>query len=160
MENPIRVIRRGKSLSLRQAAVKVGCHYQAIYMTEHGMYFSIPPTILTWAVKSSDLGGPQIEIMYCEFRSVKIDEASKAYNLNCIEIDSLGPPGTNPVKAFRESLGLSTSKFCKQFRIPVALLYEAEHRAVSLSKKMREVLQDMRVPNRVILEMGSRYNDL
>lgn len=124
------------------------------------MYFAIPPVILYWAVESSDLMDSQIVSLYMDFRAVKIDEASRKFDLQRFNIDGLGPPGTNPVRAFRESLGLSTSDFCKQFRMPVALLYEAENRALTLSKRMQGVLRSLRVPDKVIREMGNRYHDL
>lgn len=156
-ENPIRVIRIRNGLSLRKAAGKIGCHYQALYMLEHGMYLTVLSAILYWAVSVSDFTELQIREAYSLFRSGKQVLAQEKYSLSVIGIDSLGMPGDNPVLKFREYLGLTQSAFCKQLCLPVALLYMAEKKSASLPPSLRCVFEDLNIPGTVIQEMVERY---
>lgn len=155
--NPIRVIREGMGLSIRKAAHKIGCHYQALYMCEHGMYRYVLPVVLAWAGQSSDFSRQQIEDAYTVFRSKKKCAAKEKYSLHMVKIDVLGEPGDNPVLRLRESLGLTQSGFCKEFCIPVALLYVAENKASSLPQELRIGLADIGLSSLVLQEMSDRY---
>lgn len=156
-ENPIRAIRRYNGLSLRNAAIKIGCHYQAVYMTEHGMYFRVPPSILYWAGGVGDMTEAKIEEVYQSYRAAKLVDASERYSMAKLRVDDLGIPGENPVRGLRNFLGFTSSKFCKEFCVPVSMLYEAENNSKSLPGKLADVLRQMGVPSVVIQEMDDRY---
>lgn len=155
--NPIRVIREGMGLSIRKAAQKIGCHYQALYMCEHGMYRSVLPVVLTWAEQNSDFSRHQIDAAYSKFRETKKQVAREKYSLHLVKIEALGEPGDHPVLRLRESLGLNQSSFCKEFCVPVALLYVAENKAASLPIELRSGLADVGLPSTVLQEMVDRY---
>lgn len=157
VQNPIFIIRSQQGLSLRRTADAITCHYQALYMVEHGMYVNVLPKILDWAIEVSDRTRQQIEYDYMIFRSIKQDEAREIYSLDSLDINSLGTPGKNPVRKFRDYLGLTQSAFCKDLCIPVALLYTAEQKSVSLPKTLKKIFQDLGIPNLVIQEMIDRY---
>lgn len=155
--NPIRVIREGMGLSIRKAAQKIGCHYQALYMCEHGMYRHVLPVVLTWAEQNSDFTRHQIDAVYSRFREAKKRLARDKYSMHLVKIDALGEPGDHPVLRLRESLGLNQSSFCKELCIPVALLYVAENKAVSLPSELRAGLADVGLTSTVLQEMVDRY---
>lgn len=158
VQNPIRSIRVGQGLSLRKAADKIGCHYQALYMTEHGMYMTVPPRILDWAVDTSDYIITQINIGYMLFRSEKQDIAKEKYSLEELNLECLGAPGDNPVRKLRSYLRLTQSAFCKDLCVPVALLYSAENG--SLPKKLKNIFMDLGIPDLIIDEIVDRYEVL
>lgn len=157
VQNPIRLIRESQGLTLRKAAEKIDCNYQTLYMIEHGMYLTVLPKVLDWAIKFTDSDKSKIEYNYMLFRTEKQDLAKEKYSLNSIKVDSLGIPGDHPILSFRMFLGLTQSAFCKELCIPVALLYYSETVAVSLPKKLRNMFYDLGVPGNVVDEIVCRY---
>jgi len=155
-ENPVKLIRRQNGLSQRAAAEKIGCHYQLVYMSEHGMYWRIPVKIIDWMLENSPYTRYEIEDSYAVFkvqhRKIAIDE----YSLGSLDVDALGKPGENPIVRLRESLGLKQSSFCKALCIPVAVLYLAEHDGF-LPNVLRVSLLDLSIPLAVIEEIDARF---
>lgn len=156
-ENPVRAIRNYNGLSLRKAAKRIGCNYQAIYMTEHGMYFRVPPIILDWAGGVGDKTEDQIEKAYDAYRDGRIKATSEKFSMHMLRVDDLGIPDENPVLSLRKFLQLTTSGFCKEFCVPVSMLYEAENHAKSLPSKLADIFEQMGVSPVVIQEMEDRY---
>lgn len=155
-ENPIKVIRTLNGLSQRKAAAKIGCHYQLVYMAEHGMYFNIPPVLLRWLEDNSDSPRLHIMVAYDEFQVRRRNEAREKYSLGSLGVGSLGVPGENPVSSLRRYLDLSQSAFCKALCIPVALLYNSE-RDTAPSPKLLYIFEQLGIPKPVINEMIERY---
>lgn len=158
VKNPIRSIRKSQGLTIRGAAKKIKCNYQTLYMVEHGMYMDVLPNILTWALQVGDsVKEDEIQFTYMLFRSEKQDLAREKYSLSTLGISCLGAPGDNPVLKLREYLGLKQSAFCKELCIPIALLYYAENKSVSLPKQLKNIFCDLGIPQVVIDEMICRY---
>lgn len=160
IENPIWRIRHDNGLSLRRAADKIGCHYQSIYMTEHGMYERVLGIIMDWAVSNSDWDRYRIDDSYFLFKRYRRLLAMEKYGLESLTVGCLGPPGDNPVRQLRRFLDMTQSKFCKELCLPVALLYTAENSCKSLPWTMYNVLKDLRVPDEVVQEMSDRYEEI
>lgn len=155
-ENPVHAIRLGLGLSMRRAAEKIGCHYQTIYMVEHGMCEYIFPVVFRWAVENSDFTGYQIEDSFNMFLARKRGVAREKYSLETLPVAALGIPGTNPIKSLRQFLGLSTSGFCKDLCIPVALLHSSE-KAKNFSGSMCIALHAAGIDERILEEIEERY---
>lgn len=154
--NPIAYIRKLNGLTQRKLAVRIGCHYQTVYMAEHGLLVPLAPRVRDWASEASDYSFQDIERVYRWSQRMHRVMASARHVLVNLTIDSLGVPGSNPVKSLREFLQLSQSAFCKEFCIPVAWIYVAET-GNSLPNRLRSVLGDIGVPEDVLAEMKERY---
>lgn len=159
-ENPVKLVREQLGLTQRKAADKIGCHYQTVYMAEHGMFIPIPPVILQWV--ASELGGPReaVEHFYKLFQLEQRDAACERHGLKTLSLDCLGLPGEHPIQRLRGFLGLNQSQFCKQLCIPVVWLYEAEKKALTFPHRLRVVLEDIGIPKVVLSEIAERYESL
>lgn len=155
-ENPIRVIRTEQGLSIRRAAEKIGCHYQTVYMAEHGMCDPLFAVVLLWASANSEYTLPQITDAYDMFLARKRGLAREMYSLEMLPTTAVGIPGTNPIRSLRQYLGLTTSRFCKDLCIPVSLLHNSE-RADSLPGAMCVALYSLGVDGELIEEIAERY---
>lgn len=150
---------RNNGLSMRKLAHKIGCHYQLIYMSAHGMYFSIPPIVLAWVVDSGDASESDIKQKYRMFQCEVRADSAERHSLGKLSINSLGVPGDNPIRSLRSYLGLSQSGFCKDLCLPVTMVYRAE-RETSLPPKIMDVLEEVCVPDHVLQEIVARYEVL
>lgn len=163
-DNPIRVIRNSKGLSIRDAADAIGCHHQALYMNETGAYNHVLPVVLNWLVQNSDHPSFNIEMAYAAFITNSRSDARDKYGFCTADIDDLGKPGDNPVQRFREHFGLTRSAFCKTVCVSSSLMYTienpgAQHVAASIPPSLLDVFRELKVPAGVISEMRERYGD-
>lgn len=156
-ENPIRTVREAMGLSMRRAAEKIGCHYQTVYMAEHGMCDPLFPTMLWWAVSNSEYSAVQIEAAFAEFRGRVRNATVEKYSLESLPVSALGTPGTDPLRSLRGYLGLSTSGFCKAFCVSVSVLHHAES-VLFLPAAIQSTFQEMGVPEEIVTEMLERYS--
>lgn len=156
-ENPIRTVRLAQGLSIRRAADKIGCHYQTVYMAEHGMCDALFPVVLWWAVENSEYTADQIEGAFAVFRSCKRQITAERYSLEQLPVSALGEPGADPLRSLRTFLGLSTSGFCKEFCVSVSVLHNAE-RVQFMPASIQTTLKEMGVPVPVMSEMLERYS--
>lgn len=161
-ENPIRVIRKAKGLSLRAAADKIGCGHQALYMNETGAYAQPLPVVLDWLVANSDYDQLEIELAYAVFITSCRVQAGHKYGFSTADVGDLGAPGDNPVQKFREHFGLTRSAFCKQVCVPASLMYTlenpgAQHVAARIPDSLLMVFKELNVSKLVRDEMVERY---
>lgn len=163
-ENPIRAIRNDLGLSLRQAAEKIGCNYQALYMNELGTYPRVLPVILDWLSTHSEYSEKTISLAYTIHNIASLQEAAEKYGTRESDISWLGKPEENPIVAFRERLGMSRSAFSKNFHIPISVMFSVEN--IKFSNYARNVpdiiltnLAVTLVPEVVLDEMEERYRE-
>ncbi len=161
-ENPIRVIRLSMGLSLRDAADKIGCHHQALYMNETGAYAHPLPVVMAWLVENSDYEPIEIELAYAVFVTTCRTRAGFKHGFKTADIDDLGAPGENPIQKFREHFGLTRSAFCKTVCVSSSLMYTlenegAQHVAAKIPPSLMSVFKELGVDKVVRDEMVERY---
>lgn len=161
---PIRVVRRAKGLSLRDAAELIGCHHQALYMNEQGCYPHVLPVILDWLVENSDYTAFSLDLAYQEFIRLKREDTKERFDWSSISFMHLGKPGSNPLTSLHESLGMSRAAFCKNLCLSSSLLYTLEnsgasHVAAVIPPDVTDLLLYMGISSDVIEEMHERYGD-
>lgn len=159
--NPIRAIREGMGLSIRKAAIKIGCHHQTLFMNEKGMFGRVLPVIMMWLTDNSDYSEQDINDSYRGWIAYRRRQAVDKYQFYTVTVAAIGIPGENPVTMFRGHLGLTQSAFCKELCVPIAIMYNAEgHRSNSLPRTIKRLLTELGVPRQVVQEMIDRYEDL
>lgn len=162
--NPIRVIRTTLGLSLRDAADRIGCHHQALYMNETGAGPRILPVVLDWLVENSDFPRHTIELAYWNFVQYQRDAAKDHYGFVTADLNDLGRPGENPIEKFHEHFGLTRSAWCKTVCVSASLMYTvenpgAQHVAASIPPSLLDLFRYLGVSELVISEMIERYGD-
>lgn len=164
MDNPVRVARHRMGKTMEELADSAYIHLQVVFLTEHGTYNRIPPTVLT-ALKNVDPVAIQDE--YREYQKWSREHYGRLYHLE--DIVELGPPGgQHPVVAFRTSIGigeghphgLSRMAFCKEFCVHSAEMYSLERGIkFDLSEQFRTAMQQAGLRDTVLAELEFRCQE-
>lgn len=135
--NPIRQVREQLGLSLDDMSKAIGCHLQALYMNESGVYPSILPEILHWLVGR---GYNRVELLlqYDEF----VDKTRESFRNKYYPYELPKPDALRcPLRLWRESLGISRAGLAKGLCVQPSLLYRVEQgKAQSLPSQLRQAL--------------------
>lgn len=150
--------------TMEQLADIAGIHLQVVFLTEHGTYNQIPPSVI-YALSNVDEA--QIQKQYEEYQKWSRQYHGNLYHV--ADIDDLGPPeGTHPVVAFRALIGigeghpygLSRMAFCKEFCVHQGEMYSLEHgQKYELSEQFRTAMQQAGVRDTVIDELEFRCQE-
>lgn len=142
---------------MAQAAQQAGCHLQAFFLQEQGVYHDVLPAIAVWA-QEQGLNLPEMQREYHEFQKEKRVQNGELYGISIIE---LGPPEGNPFVELRNQLRLSRMGFAKRFCVHPGLLYRVEQGiSRSLPIQLREALLQAGCSQSVLDELAFRMEEL
>jgi hypothetical protein len=155
--HPVIRARAEAGLTLAQASVEAGCHLQAFFLQEQGVYPHILPAIGEW-IKLRGYYLPEAEREYREFQRQKRVASGEQFGVSILE---LGPPESNPVVGLRAQLLLSRMGFAKRFCLHPGMLYRVETGiSRSLPSQLCEGLIEAGFPAVVIRELEDRLAEL
>lgn len=160
MENPILTERTKASLTQVQLADKCHVHWQVIFLLEQGCYPHILPAV-AGTLNRMGVDTIQAQRDYFSFVKEKRIASGEQYGLPTMTVDSLGPPvGTNPLLAFRKSLGLSRMAFCKTFCIHPAYELRCEQgKSKTLNDEVDRALRQAGLSDVVLRELNVRVQE-
>lgn len=144
-------------LTLAQASAEAGCHLQAFFLQEQGVYPHILPAMGEWL----QLHGyylPEAEREYREFQRQKRVAVGEQYGVSILE---LGPPEGNPMVGLRSQLQLSRMGFAKRFCLHPGMLYRVEEGiSRSIPTQLVEALLEAGFMETVVNELRDRLEEL
>jgi hypothetical protein len=156
--NPVRKYRNFVSLSQVAFAKKCGVSVQAIYMTEAGVYETIPDGIKRFLI-SRDVDWETVLEQYSLFRIGRaLENTLVNYNFKLPDPDRT----INPIKSFREkSLGIAANKMCVNFLINPGI-YRRLEETIDYAQIPETIVRAFRnggMPMDVIDELNERHKD-
>lgn len=155
--HPIIRARAEAGLTLAQASAEAGCHLQAFFLQEQGVYPHILPAIGEW-IQLRGYYLPEAEREYREFQRTKRVASGEQFGVSILE---LGPPEPNPIVGFRTQLLLSRMGFAKRFCLHPGMLYRVEEGiSRSLPSQLAEALLEAGVTQTVVDELRDRMEEL
>lgn len=154
-ENPVRRVRHAGNLTLDKASSEAGCHLQAFFLQEQGVYPEILPAIRAWVLSKNYFGAAtEYELYQAEKRHVYGD----MFHLDTFELSA--PSAQNPIVQLRGDLGLSRMAFAKRFCVHPGLLYRGEvGTSHSLPEQLRQALQGAGMKDSVLDELDYRIGE-
>jgi hypothetical protein len=159
MQNPITRTRTAMHMTQLQLSKNVGCHEQAIFLNEQGVYSAILPKIGNWLIAHGE-NGQRIAYEYRRFQEDRRKGFGERNTLNLWTLDSLGPPVGSPFERFRDILGFSRMRLCKSLCIhPGKELAVESGSAESMGGQIREALLQAGLDAKVIAELDSRIRE-
>jgi hypothetical protein len=155
-KNPVAIVRALAGLTLAQASEETGCHLQAFFLQEQGVYPHILPAIGEW-LKLRGYYLPEAEKEYREFQRQKRVASGEQFGVSILE---LGPPNGNPIVDFRQTIGLSRMGLAKHFCIHPGLLYRVEQGITrKIPVQLSDALLESGLPAVVLSELSDRMEE-
>lgn len=150
------IVRSMAGLTLAQASEEAGCHLQAFFLQEQGVYPHILPAIGEW-LKLRGYYLPESEKEYREFQRQKRVASGEQFGVSILE---LGPPEHNPIVGLRLQLLLSRMGFAKRFCVHPGMLYRVEGGfSRRLPMQLVEALLEAGLTTLVVDELQARMED-
>jgi transcriptional regulator with XRE-family HTH domain len=158
MDNPIHAYRTEHGLTLEKFSEETGIHYQALYLTECGVYHRPFPRLIAYLM-AQGLDEKKILRDYETFQIQRRQEAGIVLDLPAFTLNDLFPPveGEHPLISFRSQFGLSRMSFCKSFCLhPAWELTVEQGQTKSLGEQLHTALIQARLDPTVVGELEER----
>jgi len=152
-ENPVRVIRLREHKTIKEFSEICNVHYQALYLTECGVH---PTPLRSILAECVDLGYDEEWILdeYHKFvhqQRFKFKQDHSPFTLPPVDM------GYSPVTNWRQSLGLTRTRFCKELCVQPALQTRLETgKAQKLYEQLKEALLEIEFPVGLLIELEDR----
>lgn len=156
--NPIRVARLGQGKTLHEFAADLEINYQAVYLSESGVYPHILPTIKKYLVNTLKLDPRNLDLSYYAF----VYTNRKHFEYTFGPDWHLPEPllGDSPIVVWRESLNLSRSALSKGICVQPSMLSRVENKKMAmLPSQLIEALKAIGWTKSLIDEMDYRVNE-
>lgn len=156
--NPIRIARESQNKTLQQFADSIGCHFQAVYLNESGIYPTILPKIKIYLTNKLGLNAKELDDSYKEFVLVTRKNFGALYGPFSELPNSL--VGTSPIVRWRESLGLTRSALAKGICVQPYQISNTENKVTGvIPTQMLEAFRDIGMEKHIIEELEYRVEE-
>ena len=133
----------------------MGCHLQAVYLNECGVYPHVLPAIRKY-IESLGYDVRELDEEYAAFQTRMRELTGARVKAGQVAIDEPSN-GAHPFLAFRKMLGMSRMSFSKSFAVHPAFLYKLERaEAHGLSSQMKNAMAEAGFRPSVIDELDYR----
>lgn len=157
VENPIYLARTERGQSVRKFAADAGVHYQAVYLSECGVYAAMLPVILDHLV-SLGYNREEVKKQYRAYIKEKRATLKDSKDWSVVKL----PPSSqlHPFREFREYLDFSRAAFGKTFCVQIAQLYRLENADLkSMPFQLEGALRDVGFTEELIVELNERIEE-
>lgn len=155
--NPIRVAREEIGKTLQEFAALCKIHYQALFLSENGVYPGVLPSIRKYLTNNLDFDGEVLDREYKEFVRLRRVQFERNYGTWTLPEPYLGD---SPVVVWREALGLSRLALAKELCVQPSLLYRVEMgKTPTLPTQFKEALLEINFPKRLVEEIEERVEE-